>query len=82
VLTVAPGGPAEKAGLQPTHRHPDTDEWVLGDVIVGLDDKKIKTRKDLNDALDGHQVGDKVTLHVIRADKPLDVAVTLEAASE
>jgi S1-C subfamily serine protease len=82
VLTVAPGGPADKAGVLQTRRDPDTEEWVLGDVIVGLDDKKIKTRKDLNDALDGHQVGDKVTLHVTRAGKTVDVPVTLEAAPE
>jgi S1-C subfamily serine protease len=82
VLTATPGGPAEKAGVRATHRDPDTDEWVLGDVIVGLGDAKVRTRKELNDAVDAHQVGDKVTLHVIRENKPQDVAVTLEAAPE
>ena len=58
VVDVAPGSPAEDAGL--TH----------GDVIVAVDDTKITSPQGLVETIQGHQPGDEVTLTVESATSP------------
>lgn len=53
VLEVAPGGPAEKAGIEP------------GDVIVSLDDIPIQSPEDFVSLLRAREVGDEVTAVVV-----------------
>ena len=67
VSTVAPGSPAEKAGINE------------GDVIRSIDGTAVADSAVLGDAIAAHQPGDQVQVGVERAGKPETVAVTLEA---
>jgi putative serine protease PepD len=64
---LVPGGPAEKAGLQP------------GDIIVALDGKLVAGSSELIVAIRSKQPGDTVTLTVRRGGSRHDVRVTLGA---
>ncbi|PNW73389.1 hypothetical protein CHLRE_14g630550v5 [Chlamydomonas reinhardtii] len=76
VLEVPPGSPAHAAGLRPTHRDIFGD-LVLGDVVVGLDGKPVRSAADLYDILDEHRVGDRIKLDVLRDGKATGLTVTL-----
>jgi len=66
VATVAPGGPAEKAGL------------AAGDVILSVDGKTVEAGGSLGELIAAHKVGDVATLSVRSPGKqPRDVQVTL-----
>jgi S1-C subfamily serine protease len=79
ILEVQPDGAAAHAGLAGTRKAAD-GRWVLGDVIVGIEDHPIKDVNDLYRELDKHKVGDVVPLDVVRpgSDKR-QVKVTLQA---
>lgn len=72
VFNVVPGSPAEKAGLQPLKRN------RKGDIIVGLNGKKIKENLDLILGLEKYKPGDQITLQVIRDDKEMDINILLD----
>ncbi len=78
VLQVAPGSAAEKAGLQPTRQDP-LGRLVLGDRIVAIDGKSIRNLDDLFRSLDAHEVGDTLTLTVVRNERQTDVQISLQA---
>ena len=40
----------------------------LGDIIVGVDSMTVDSESDLFKALEGHKVGDKITISVIRSE--------------
>jgi S1-C subfamily serine protease len=66
VATVAPGGPAEKAGL------------AAGDIILSVDGKPVEAGGSLGELIASHKVGDVVTLSVRSPGKqPRDVQVAL-----
>ena len=79
VLGVQPESAADKAGIRPTRRDPDTGRIVLGDVIVGIDGAPVKGQKDLFKALDDKRVGDRILIAVRREGKEEEVQVTLAA---
>jgi putative serine protease PepD len=54
VQEVAPGGPAQRAGLR------------AGDVVASVDGKPVSEPDDITDALDGKEPGDSVDLEVER----------------
>lgn len=62
---VAEGGGAERAGLEGTYRLGD-GSIVLGDVIVGIDDREINDYNDLRNVLDSKRAGDTVKVTVVR----------------
>jgi serine protease Do len=64
VQSVAPGGPAEKAGIEP------------GDVIVALNGKPVREGNDLVNPITATPVGTTVTLGVMRDGKRQDFKVT------
>ncbi|GFR44273.1 hypothetical protein Agub_g5478 [Astrephomene gubernaculifera] len=76
VLEVPPGSPAHAAGLRPTHRDIFGD-LVLGDVVVGLDGKAVRSSADVYDILDEHRIGDRIKLDVLRDGKQTGLTVTL-----
>ncbi|TMK86795.1 MAG: PDZ domain-containing protein [Actinobacteria bacterium] len=67
VVGLAPGGPAEKAGIQ------------TGDVIVSLGGTAIETDDQLREAILRHKPGDQVTVTVVRSNGTRStVTVTLD----
>ena len=81
ILKVAPNGPAADAGLQGTSRD-RSGHLRLGDIIVAIDGKPIKNAKDLYAVLEGYQVGDAVTITILRDEQKKDVKVTLQEAPQ
>ena len=67
---------ADRAGLRPTHRA--NGRVLLGDILVAVDGQTVKTYNDLLDTLERKQVGDTVTVTVLRANERVDAPVTLE----
>ena len=65
VKDVSAGGPAQLAGLQP------------GDVIIAIDDKPIDTSDALIIMVRSHQVGDTITMTVIRDGEEMQLEATL-----
>lgn len=59
MLEVPAGTPAAAAGLRPTYRDVFGD-IVLGDIIVGMDTRPIRSTAELVAALDERRSGDKV----------------------
>ena len=78
VLGVVPDGAAAKAGMRET-RYDARGNVVLGDIVVAIDGQKTSTTEALLDALDSHQVGETVTVTVLRDQEKLDLKVTLQA---
>lgn len=78
VERVLPDSGAAKAGLRGLEQDARRGRWRLGDIIVAIDDKPVKMRNDLFDALDAYEVGDTVTVKVRRTDGEHGVKVTLQ----
>ncbi len=79
ILEVAPRSTAATAELQPTRRTP-YGEIVLGDIITAIDEHDIGSVRDYLVAMDHFQVGDEVTLTLIRQRVREQVKVRLEEA--
>lgn len=77
VLNVSPGGPADKAGIQPTRRA--RRGILLGDIITAVDGTQVKNADDLFRLLDRHKPGDQVKVTVLRQEGEKDLSVTLVA---
>jgi len=73
VLAVPPESPAAKAGMRGITQ--TRQGIVLGDVIVGVDDKRIETFDDLYTILDSHKPDDIVKVTVVRGN---DESVTMQ----
>ncbi|HEV8395897.1 MAG TPA: trypsin-like peptidase domain-containing protein [Vicinamibacterales bacterium] len=67
VSSVAPDGPAAKAGV------------LIGDVVLALDGAPVASPEDLLDLLTGSRVGQTATLQLLRGGSPTDVQVTIGA---
>jgi serine protease Do len=70
VRNVAPGSPADQAGLQ------------TGDVIVGVGGKKVASPSDAANAIRGAAKEHAVALRIIRNGEPAFVAVNLDQTAE
>lgn len=77
IVDVPRGSAADRAGLRGMERD-RFGRLYVGDVIVALDDHKIRSYDDLYNTLDSYRVGDEVTLTVKRNDKLRRVKLTLE----
>ena len=80
VVDVAKGSAASRAGIQPTRRDAE-GRLRLGDIIVAIDGKKVTTSNDLFLLLEKYQIGDAVTISMLRDGKTIQAKVTLEALS-
>ncbi len=78
VVEVFEGTAAARAGLRGVSSS-QSGRWILGDVIVAVDGKRITGSNDLFRILDRHQVGDEVQVTVDRNGERHDVVVTLQA---
>jgi S1-C subfamily serine protease len=91
VVRVAPGGPAEKAGLQGIKLIVDKQQQgamviqtqrldaTAADTIIAVDGQKVRTIDQVFTLIESRQPGEEVTLTVLRGGKPVDVAVKLAA---
>ena len=77
IVQVESGSSAEKAGLRGVRKA--GGDILLGDIIVGVNGKPIKSLDDLRREMERYQVGDEVTLKVIRDGKEFQVKVILDA---
>jgi hypothetical protein len=62
---VLPGGPGDKAGLK------------AGDVLVKINEAKIASLQDVARAVLQHSPGDRITIHILRAQQPRAVPLVL-----
>jgi S1-C subfamily serine protease len=69
---------AARAGLRPTRRDA-SGNIALGDVVVGVDGKTVRSQADLVAILDEYKIGDVVTLTVLRDGAESKVKLTLQA---
>ncbi|MFQ5851740.1 MAG: S1C family serine protease [Candidatus Binatia bacterium] len=80
IVDVAPGSAAAKAGIRPTRRDV-TGRVMLGDVIVAIDGKQIKSVNDLYLSLEQYRIGETVTVTILREGKLREVKITLQRLS-
>ena len=80
VQSVAPGGPAAKAGIRAGDLPATLDNHPIqlgGDIITKVAGKEIRTKDDLDAAVADRKSGDKVKITLWRASKVMTVEVTL-----
>lgn len=90
IAQLAPGGPAERAGLRGpqvirTRRGPFVLERIdrtAADLIVEVDGEKVETTNDFLDLIERKQPGDQVVVTVLRDNKLVRVPVTLGGGEE
>ncbi|KAI4389058.1 hypothetical protein MLD38_001322 [Melastoma candidum] len=80
VLQVPGNSLAAKAGLVPTTRG-FAGNIVLGDVIVAVDGKPVRSKAELDKVLDDYSIGDTVKLNIQRGGANLELPITLEEKS-
>ncbi|KAJ9683681.1 hypothetical protein PVL29_019312 [Vitis rotundifolia] len=80
VLLVPGDSLAAKAGLLPTTRG-FAGNIVLGDIIVAVDNKPVRSKAELYKALDDYSVGDKVLFKIQRGTDILELPIVLEEKS-
>lgn len=76
IIGILPNGSAEKAGLKPMEQT-RSGEIIFGDIIVGVDDKPIKSNNDLYLVLEKYAPGDKVEISYLRNEKREKASVFL-----
>jgi 2-alkenal reductase len=73
VAGIVPGSPADQAGL----RGVDPRAGVIGDIIVGVDDRPVRKLSDLTDLLEQAGVGRTVALNVLRDNRSRSINVAI-----
>ena len=81
LVRVTPGGPAQRAGLEPFRRGAEGG-IVAGDVITAVNEQPVTDFDDLLTELEAFQPGDKITLSLWRGGKTRKQAVTLGESEE
>jgi S1-C subfamily serine protease len=79
VINVTSGSPADKAGLKGSGISSGGVPATGGDVITAVDGNAVKSVSDLTNYFAGKQVGDQVTLSILRGGNTMDIKVTLGA---
>ncbi|GAV58113.1 PDZ_2 domain-containing protein/Trypsin_2 domain-containing protein [Cephalotus follicularis] len=77
ILLIPGNSLAAKAGLLPTTRG-FAGNIILGDIIVAVDNKPVKSKAELYKVLDDYNVGDKVILKIQRGSESLELPILLE----
>ncbi|HEY8078161.1 MAG TPA: trypsin-like peptidase domain-containing protein [Labilithrix sp.] len=80
VLQVPPDSPAARAGIRGLVR--TRRGLALGDIVIGLDDKRIDGYDDLYTVLDTHKPDDVVRVTLQRGDQTVNVTVKLIALEQ
>ena len=75
IISVQKGSPAEAAGLKGMTLA--RDGIVPGDIIVGINNERIKSYDDLYNELDKYHAGDKVNVRVLRGKDVVTLPIAL-----
>jgi len=78
IFEAVAGSAAAQAGLEGTEKDAD-GRWLWGDIITAVDDQPIHGTNDLFRVLEGHRVGESVTLTINRQGKTAKVPIKLQA---
>ena len=78
---VLRNSPASEAGLRGIGGD-QSGHMYLGDVIVAIDGKPVRNVKDFLALMQQHQVGDTITVTIVRDDERQDVQMTLRAREQ
>ncbi|MDI6756261.1 MAG: trypsin-like peptidase domain-containing protein [Thermodesulfobacteriota bacterium] len=81
VVEVAPGGPADKAGLKGANKQAQIGNFlhpVGGDIIIQVDQLEVKDAEETIKYLRERKIGDVVNFKIIRDGKTREVKVTLQ----
>ena len=77
ILNVQPGSTAEKAGLRGTRQV--RGGLILGDSILAVNGKPVSDYNALRDTLEEYQIGESVSLTLLRDGEEVTITVPLEA---
>lgn len=77
IARVVRGGAAARAGLKGLSENL-WGEYRLGDIIIGVNDRAVKSFDDLGNELEKYQVGDVVNVKILRGKSEQTVRVTLQ----
>jgi S1-C subfamily serine protease len=81
IMAVQPGGAAANSGLRGLVQTENGDV-ELGDIIIAIDGEKVSNNDDLLKILDKHQVGETVSVQVMRNGRAMTVSVKLMEAPQ
>ena len=81
IWQIAQGGAAANAGLRGLTQT-EEGEVELGDIIVAIDNEKVANSDDLYRVLDKRQVGQTVSVSIVRNGRPLTLPVRLLESPE
>src|SRR5712691_5125460 len=81
IMAVQPGGAAANAGLRGVVQTENGD-FELGDIIIAIDGQKISNNDELFGVLDKHQVGETVSVQIMRNGRAMTVPVKLMEAPQ
>ena len=85
IQKIVPGGAADRAGLKGGSERAylgNTEIFLGGDLIIGIDDQEVTNPQDLSEVMNRHEVGDTVTVTFFRGRRKLTARVTLSDAQE
>jgi len=80
---TVPGGSADKAGLRGGRERAylgNTEIFLGGDLIIGIDDQPVTTTQELSEIMNRHEVGDSIVVTFLRGQKRLTAKVVLGEA--
>jgi S1-C subfamily serine protease len=81
IWAVRPGGAAASAGLRGLVQTENGDV-ELGDIVIAIDGEKVGNNDDLLKILDKHQIGETVSVEVMRDARRMTVSVKLMEAPQ
>jgi len=81
IWAVQPGGAAANAGLRGLVQTENGDV-ELGDIIIAIDGEKVSNNDELLKILDKHQVGETVSVQIMRNGRAMTVSVKLMEAPQ
>jgi len=77
VLRVEPGSAAELAGMRGSSMRRD-GTVIPGDIIQSIAGKAIQSVTDIHYALEKHQIGDQITINVLRNSETIKLSLVLD----
>ena len=81
VVSVQPNGPLAEAGIREATRRVRIGNYVVpvgGDVLLTINGKSVNSFVELATEVDRYKPGDRITVGVLRANRKLDLQVTLQ----